>query len=278
MSPWDWRRLAEMALAEDVGPGDITTRVTIEAGHRGWMRLIARERSVICGTSCVAAVYGVLDPAVEVDLRIADGQWTEEGTVVAVVSGPTASLLTGERVCLNVMQRLSGIATATRTAVEAVSGLGVDILDTRKTTPGLRLFEKYAVRTGGGKNHRAGLYDAVLIKDNHIAAAGSLRKAVDRARAAVGHTVFVEVEADSLAQVAEAIKAGPDGILLDNMPIPVLKEAVRRIGGRVFTEASGGIGPDQVRAVAETGVNAVSLGWLTHSARAVDIGADWGTP
>jgi len=233
---------------------------------------------VVAGLPVVPAVYALVDPDVRIEHVVEDGARVERGAVLARVHGSARSLLTGERVVLNVLQWLSGIATATRAVVDAVAEWSTDILDTRKTHPGWRAFEKYAVRVGGGKNHRLGLDHAVLIKDNHIAAAGGVAEAVRRARRSVGPTVFVEVEVDDLRQLEEALKAQPDGILLDNMDPDTLREAVRRVGGRVWTEASGGIRPDTVRAVAATGVDAMSLGWLTHSARAVDIGADWQAP
>ncbi|MCL8208765.1 MAG: carboxylating nicotinate-nucleotide diphosphorylase [Actinomycetia bacterium] len=273
-----WRRLAQTALEEDVGFGDLTTDATVPPGQTGSLALVAREPLVVAGLPVVPAVYEALDPAVRVDLLVADGTRLGRGDVLARVRGPARALLTGERVTLNVLQWLSGIATATRAVVDAVAEWDVDVLDTRKTRPGWRAFEKYAVRVGGGKNHRFGLDHAVLIKDNHIAAAGGVAEAIRRARRAAGPTVFVEVEVDNLEQLEEALTAGPDGVLLDNMDPATLQEAVRRAQGRVWTEASGGIRPESVRDVARTGVNAISLGWLTHSAPAVDIGADWEAP
>lgn len=278
MTPWMWRRLAQTALEEDVGFGDLTTDATVPPGQTGSLALVAREPLVVAGLPVVPAVYEALDPAVRVDLLVADGTRLGRGDVLARVRGPARALLTGERVTLNVLQWLSGIATATRAVVDAVAEWDVDVLDTRKTRPGWRAFEKYAVRVGGGKNHRFGLDHAVLIKDNHIAAAGGVAEAIRRARRAAGPTVFVEVEVDNLEQLEEALTAGPDGVLLDNMDPATLQEAVRRAQGRVWTEASGGIRPESVRDVARTGVNAISLGWLTHSAPAVDIGADWEAP
>jgi nicotinate-nucleotide pyrophosphorylase (carboxylating) len=278
VTPWMWRRLAQTALEEDVGFGDLTTDATVPPGETGSLALVAREPLVVAGLPVVPAVYEALDPAVRVELLVVDGTRLERGDVLARIRGPARALLTGERVALNVLQWLSGIATATRAVVDAVKEWDVDVLDTRKTRPGWRAFEKYAVRLGGGKNHRFGLDHAVLIKDNHIAAAGGVAEAIRRARRVAGPTVFVEVEVDNLEQLEEALTAGPDGVLLDNMDPPTLREAVRRTQGRVWTEASGGIRPETVRDVARTGVNAISLGWLTHSAPAVDIGADWEAP
>lgn len=278
MTPWLWRQLAQTALDEDVGFGDLTTEATVPPHQEGALALVARETLVAAGLPVVPAVYALLDPGVQVEIVVEEGVRVERGAVLARLRGSARSLLTGERAVLNVLQWLSGIATATRMVVDAVSEWPVDILDTRKTHPGWRAFEKYAVRVGGGKNHRFGLDHAVLIKDNHIAAAGGVAEAIRRARRAVGPTVFVEVEVDDLGQLEEALAAEPDGILLDNMDPDTLREAVQRIGGRAWTEASGGIRPETVRAVAASGVDAISLGWLTHSARAVDIGADWEEP
>jgi nicotinate-nucleotide pyrophosphorylase (carboxylating) len=199
----------------------------------------------------------------------------EKGTAIARISGPTRAILTGERVALNLMQRMSGIATLTRALVKQLEGLNCKVLDTRKTTPGLRQLEKYAVRVGGGINHRYGLSHGVMIKDNHIAMAGGLGRAIELVRKRVGHMVQIEVEADTLEQVKEILKYDVDAILLDNMDPDTLREAVKLIGGRVFTEASGGITPETIRKVAETGVDAVSLGWITHSANALDISLDF---
>jgi nicotinate-nucleotide pyrophosphorylase (carboxylating) len=213
----------------------------------------------------------LLDPNVHFAPLVSEGADLEAGSMVAVVEGSAHAILSGERVALNLFQRMSGIATETREICKLVADLPVRIVDTRKTLPGLRMLDKYAVRVGGGSNHRHGLYDAVMIKDNHIAGAGSITRAVDKVRQYVGHMVKIEVEAETLAQVEEALAAKVDVIMLDNMTIEEMKEAVKRIGGKVLSEASGGITPDNVREVALTGVDMISLGWLTHSVKALDI-------
>lgn len=273
---WQWQRLALMGLEEDIGSGDLTTEAVLSAKDMGGMFLVAREKIVVAGMDAVQTVYRLLDSRVSMVPAIPDGSVIEAGVVVATLQGPSRSLLTGERVALNILQRLSGIATITRQVIEEVADLPVAILDTRKTTPGWRVFEKYAVRCGGGKNHRFGLYDAVLIKDNHIAAAGSVANAIRTVRSHVGPLVPIEIEIDSLSQIGDALQAKPHALLLDNMTPASLQEAVRIVDHKVWLEASGNIQPKAVRQIAQTGVDAISLGWLTHSARSVDIGADWG--
>jgi nicotinate-nucleotide pyrophosphorylase (carboxylating) len=257
--------LVESWLAEDVGPGDATTLAVVPEDARCEGRLVLKERGVVCGLAAAAAVWEALGARLEADA--AEGDEREPG-VVATVTGPARAVLTGERLALNLVGRLSGIATLTRRYVDAVAGTGVAILDTRKTTPGLRALEKHAVRCGGGVNHRLGLFDAVLIKDNHLRLAGSLADAVARARAT---GLPVEVECDTLAQVEEALAAGADRILLDNMTPEELRAAVRLVDGRAVLEASGGVTLDTVRAVAETGVDVISVGALTHSSRSLDV-------
>jgi nicotinate-nucleotide pyrophosphorylase (carboxylating) len=237
-------------------------------------RLVARRAGRIAGLEVACRAFTLLDPGVQVELRAADGDDAAAGTTLAVVSGPARSILSAERVALNLLGRLCGIATLTRDVVASVAGTGARVACTRKTTPGLRLLEKYAVRVGGGSNHRFGLDDAVLIKDNHVAVAGGVGEAVRRARAAVGHLVKIEVETTSLAQVREALDAGAEVILLDNMTPEMLREAVALVGGRAVTEASGGITPKNAAEVAGTGVDVLSLGWLTHSAPALDVALD----
>jgi len=215
-----------------------------------------------------------LDPAMTVNAKVADGSRVEPGTVVAELSGKARAMLSAERIALNFLGRMSGIATLTRTFVDAVAGTRAQIVDTRKTTPGLRAFEKYAVRAGGGMNHRVGLFDAVLIKDNHVALAGGIGLAVTAARQRVGHMVKIEVEVDTLDQLDELLEHGADAVLLDNMPPETMAEAVRRINGRMISEASGGIRLETVRAIAESGVDLISIGALTHSARVLDLGLD----
>ncbi|MBA3402710.1 MAG: carboxylating nicotinate-nucleotide diphosphorylase [Actinobacteria bacterium] len=262
-------RVVTAALVEDVGAGDVTTEATVDADALGTAELLLKESGVASGLAAVEAVFMALDPDVQFEALVEDGTFVEHTTVVAVVSGPLRAILTGERVALNFLGRLSGIATLTRRYVDAVSGTDVAILDTRKTTPGLRLLEKHAVACGGGRNHRFGLDDAVLVKDNHLVAAGSVRAAVERLRAATD--LPIEVECDTLAQVSEALEARIDAILLDNMTPNELVAAVALVRGRARLEASGGVTLDNVRAIAETGVDEISIGALTHSARSLDV-------
>ncbi len=274
--PWTAARAAvERALAEDLGWGDVTTESLIPPDLRAEGRIVAREAGVVAGLPVVELVFATLDPQVQVEPCLDEGARIEAGAVVCRLRGPARSLLTGERTALNFLQRLSGIATLTARMVAAVQGLPVRIVDTRKTTPGLRALEKYAVRVGGGHNHRQNLSDGVLIKDNHLAALAGcgqgLAEAVRLARERAPHTLRVEVECETLDQVRAALAAGADIILLDNMPLPLLREAVRLIQGRALVEASGGITLETVRAVAETGVDLISVGALTHAARALDF-------
>jgi len=262
-------RVVAAALAEDVGAGDVTTEATVDADALGTGELLVKEPGVVSGLNAVEAVFLALDPDVQFEALVEDGTFVEDMTVVAVVTGPLRAILTGERVALNFLGRLSGIATLTRSYVDAVAGTDVAILDTRKTTPGLRLLEKHAVACGGGRNHRFGLDDAVLVKDNHLAAAGSVLGAVERLRLATD--LPIEVECDTLAQVSEALAARIDAILLDNMPPNELIEAVALAQGRARLEASGGVTLANVRAIAETGVDEISIGALTHSARSLDV-------
>ena len=262
-------------LAEDLEHGDVTTDA-IFGRETGLVQAIARQPLVACGMEQVAArVFCLLSGPVEFGELAPDGARIEAGRVVFTARGPAATLLKGERVALNLVQRLCGIATLTAEFVRRVEGLDTRIVDTRKTTPGLRMLEKYAVRCGGGSNHRFSLGDGVLIKDNHIAACGSLAEAVRRVRERVAHTLRIEVECDTLDQVREALAAGADIIMLDNMDLATLRKGVELIGTAAISEASGGITLDNVRAIAETGVDIISIGALTHSAPAVDIGLDW---
>lgn len=264
-------------LREDMGrAGDITTDAIAPPGLTARVHMTLRKDGVLCGVGLAEQVFRMVDPSLSIRLRATDGDAVPGGTVAAEIEGSARGILTGERVALNLFGRLSGIATLTRRFVDAVEGTGVAITCTRKTTPGLRVLEKYAVRAGGGRNHRFGLDDAVLIKDNHIAVAGGVREAVRRARAAVGHMVRVEVEVDTLDQLAELLdEGGADVVLLDNMGPDLLRRAVEMTDGRLVTEASGGITLETVRAVAETGVDVISLGFLTHSAQSVDVGLDF---
>lgn len=261
-------------LREDIGRGDITSRSVIPASAMAKGAFISRETGMLAGIPAALAVFAELDQAVKFEPLLKDGAALEPGSVLARVSGPARSVLAGERLALNLMQRASGVATATDRAVQAAAPHGAKILDTRKTTPGLRFLEKYAVRVGGGFNHRQGLDDAVLIKDNHIAVAGGVAQAVAAAQAGAGPMVRVEVEVDTLEQLVEALDAGAEMILLDNMSPETLAEAVRITAGRALLEASGGLGPADASAVAASGVDYISMGWLTHSAPPLDLGLD----
>ena len=259
------------ALREDVGTGDVTTNCCVpeDAVSKGAFK--AKEPGVICGLGVAGRVFGLLSPHILVTLLVADGSSVEKGEIVAEISGPSRSILTGERTALNLLQHMSGIATRTSAAVKAVAGTGAKIVDTRKTTPCMRVLDKYAVRCGGGSNHRFNLSDGVLIKDNHIMAAGGIANAVAQARRSCPHTLKIEIEAESIAQVGEALAAGADIIMLDNMSIEMMAEAVKLINGRALTEASGNMGERDLKAVAGTGVDFISIGALTHSVAALDI-------
>lgn len=264
------------ALAEDLGAaGDITTAATVPADAEARAVIAARKPGVIAGVEIARAVFAAVDPAVRVAVRVPDGAAVAPGGVVIELAGPARGILTAERVALNFLGRLSGIATATAEIARAIAHTRARVCCTRKTTPGLRALEKYAVRCGGGLNHRFGLYDAVLIKDNHIAAAGGVAAAVRAARAAAGHMVKIEVEVDTLAQLDEALAAGAHVVLLDNMTPAQLRQAVARVAGRAVTEASGSITAATAAAVAESGVDLISVGWITHSAPCLDLGLDF---
>jgi nicotinate-nucleotide pyrophosphorylase (carboxylating) len=267
------------ALAEDLGlAGDITTIATVPAAATASGVIATRQSGVIAGLDVARAAFLALDKAAVFDPRVADGDVVPAKTVIAHVKGNARALLTAERVALNFLGRMSGIATLTRRYVDAVKGTKAAIADTRKTTPGLRAFEKYAVRCGGGQNHRTGLFDAILIKDNHIIAAGGIGEAIARARGYAGHMVKIEVEVDSLEQLESVLKHRVDAVLLDNMTTDQLKAAVKLVKGRVTTEASGGVNLDTVRAIADTGVDLISSGALTHSAPVLDLGLDFELP
>lgn len=268
--------IVRAALLEDLGrAGDITTDAVVPAGHVSRLVLAARQDGVVAGLDCARLAFRLLNPDVRFTPAVADGSRVTPGTVLAEVEGPSRALLTGERTGLNLACRLSGIATATASLADAVAGHKAQIVCTRKTTPGLRALEKYAVRAGGGANHRFGLDDAVLVKDNHVAIAGSVAEAVKRVRARAGHMVKVEVEVDTLAQLEELLTLGTDAVLLDNMTPATLAEAVRMVGGRMLTEASGRVNRETAPAIAASGVDLISVGWLTHSAPILDIGLDW---
>lgn len=267
--------LIRTALNEDIGTGDITTLSVIPQNTRAYGRYIAKEDGVLCGMDVAERVFRILDKDGQAGITFIrhfhDGQSFKRGDVLAEVKGDAITLLSGERVGLNLMQHLSGIATVTRRAVDAVAGTHAKIVDTRKTTPGMRVLEKYAVRVGGGTNHRFNLADGVLIKDNHIVAAGGITAAVAAAKRRAPHTLKIEVEVECEAQLREALDAGADIIMLDNMDEPTMKNAVRIVAGRALTEASGNMGERDLHAVAQTGVDLISIGALTHSARAMDI-------
>ena len=264
-------QLIDLALAEDIGPGDVTTRTTIAPEVMAEAHIRAKEDLIVAGLPVARAVFAYLDGAVAFAPGVQDGEPATVGTVLASVAGPAALLLLGERVALNFLMRLSGIATWTRRFVTAVQPHPARIVDTRKTMPGWRVLEKYAVRLGGGANHRFGLFDGILIKDNHIAAAGGITPAIQRARDGTPHTLKIEVEVQDLTGLQEAIAAGADIVLLDNMDEATLAQAVHLAGGRVRLEASGGMSLERVGRVAATGVDFISVGALTHSAPAVDI-------
>lgn len=259
------------ALREDIGTGDITTMSTVEPERRIMGRFVAKEEGILCGTQIAARVFALLDPEVQTRFTVREGERVEKGQVIGTVEGNARSILSGERVALNFLQHLSGIATKTRSLVEQVKGTKAKIADTRKTTPGLRTLEKYAVRIGGGRNHRFHLADGLMIKDNHIKASGGITQAVEAARAAAPHTLKIEVEVESFSQLREALAAGADIIMLDNMSLEDMKEAVEIVGGRATTEASGNMGDKDLAQVAATGVDVISVGALTHSVKAMDI-------
>jgi nicotinate-nucleotide pyrophosphorylase (carboxylating) len=273
--PLQYDALLRRALEEDLGlAGDLTTNATVPEGERLAGRIVARRAGCIAGLEVAAHTFALLDPAVTFQPRVADGALVDAGTTLADLAGPARAILTGERVALNLLGHLSGVATVTRCIGDAIAGTRARIVCTRKTTPGLRALEKYAVRAGGGSNHRFGLDDAVLIKDNHLAIAGGIEEAVRRARAAVGHLVKVEVEVDDLDQLTRALACPIDAVLLDNFPPAELRRAVELVATRVITEASGGITPDTARAIADTGVDLLSVGWITHSAPSLDVALD----
>jgi len=271
------QRLLDLALEEDVGRGDVTSAAVIDETQEAEADIIARERAVVCGLGIVEAVFTRFDWRTRLRLKVADGDLLAPGAVVASVRGPAAALLAGERTALNFLQRLSGIATLTQAFVAATEGAKLRVTDTRKTTPGMRALEKYAVRVGGGVNHRSDLASGILIKDNHIALVGSVREAARRARANAPHGLRVAVEVDDLVQLDEALEAGAEVIMLDNFQPRDITEAVRRIrerSPRTVIEASGGVTLDRMREISKTGVDVISIGALTHSARAIDFSCE----
>lgn len=259
------------ALKEDMALGDITTDNLIDPESKSTAYLVAKEPGIIAGIQVAERVFTLLDDKVGFLARVEDGQHVEKGEIIAQISGHTSVLLKGERTALNFLQRMSGIATLTNAFCKKVEGTKAVIVDTRKTTPGLRILEKYAVRAGGGRNHRFSLSDGVLIKDNHINACGGIRQAVEKARASVPHTVRIEVEVETLEQVQEALDCGADIIMLDNMDIDTMAKAVKMINGRAIVEASGSVSLETARSIAEAGVDVISVGRITHSAPALDI-------
>ncbi|MGE5260721.1 MAG: carboxylating nicotinate-nucleotide diphosphorylase [Actinomycetota bacterium] len=264
------------ALEEDLGQaGDITTDAIIPADARGKAAIVAREEGIVAGLDLAEAAFRILDPEVKFTRIVADGHRVAAGGVIARVEGLTRALLTGERTALNFLNRLSGIATLTAKFVAAIEGTKARIACTRKTTPNLRALEKYAVRAGGGANHRFGLYDAVLIKDNHIAAAGDVGNALKMIRSRVGHLVKIEIEVETLAQLEEALSYPIDAVLLDNMDVETMKKAVDLVKGRVITEASGGVSLETVGEIARTGVDVISVGALTHAPRSLNSSLEW---
>jgi nicotinate-nucleotide pyrophosphorylase (carboxylating) len=276
LAPHQIDEAVRRALAEDLGDaGDITTAATIPAAAQARAVIAARRPGVIAGIELARQAFAVLDPTVKVTAKVHDGAKVNPGAVVLEIVGSARPILSAERVALNFLGHLSGVATATAEIAEAIAHTKARVCCTRKTTPGLRAFEKYAVRCGGGINHRFGLYDAVLIKDNHIAAAGGVAQAVRAAKTTVGHMVKVEAEVDALSQIEEAITAGADVLLLDNMTSAQLTEAVKLVNGRAITEASGSITRATAAAIAESGVDLISVGWITHSAPCLDLGLDF---
>lgn len=263
--------IIRLALSEDIGGGDVTSLSTVPEANTSRGKLIAKEPLTVCGLPAFERVFELIDPRVVVTPLVSDGDQVKKGDVIATIEGPARGILTGERTALNLLQRLSGVATKTSEVVSQVAGTKALIVDTRKTTPGMRGLEKYAVRMGGGANHRTGLYDGVLIKDNHIRAAGGITQAIENARRAAHHLLKIEVEVENFEQLEEALKANADTIMLDNMSLSDTAEAVRRVNGRALTEASGNMGERDLREVANTGVDIISIGALTHSARAMDI-------
>jgi len=276
MDPSQYLPIIRRALEEDLAvAGDLSAEAAVPAEAVAAANIVARKPGRIAGLEVAAAVFSEVDAATSVELVAADGDSVKADSTLGGIQGNARAVLTAERTALNLLGLMSGVATATARLVDLVAGTGVRIADTRKTTPGLRVLEKYAVRMGGGINHRFGLYDAVMIKDNHLIAAGGVRPAVEAARSRVGHVVKIEVEVTNFDQLRELLEVGADIVLLDNMDIPELQKAVEMVGERMVTEASGGITAETIRAVAETGVDVISVGWITHSAPSLDVALDF---
>lgn len=271
MEQWIIKDVLERAFREDMPMGDITTDYTVPENSTSRAYLMAKQVGVIAGLEICMEAFKMLDPDVKLEPLVKDGDFVEKGEKILIVEGKSRALLKAERTALNILQRLSGIASETRKYVEKIIGFNTKVVDTRKTTPGLRMLEKYAVRVGGGTNHRFSLSDGVLIKDNHIKAAGGIKQAVESVRMAVPHTVKIEVETETLEQVKEALDSGADIIMLDNMPPDLMAQAVKLIGGKAITEASGNVTLDNIQKVAATGVDIISVGAITHSVKAMDI-------
>ncbi|MGI5901392.1 MAG: carboxylating nicotinate-nucleotide diphosphorylase [Desulfitobacteriia bacterium] len=267
---WQYNDIIETALREDIGPGDLST-LLIPDSYLGEAVIYAKEKGVICGLFIFEMVFKKVDARIQMSTEFKDGDFVSPGMLIATLKGPLAGILQAERTALNFLQHLSGISTLTRNLVDQVADLGVKIVDTRKTLPGLRALQKYAVKVGGGQNHRFGLYDAVILKDNHLAIAGGIKEAVSQVRARIGHMVKIEVECETLEQVQEALQGDVDVIMLDNMSPSEMRTAVKLINQRAIVEASGGISEENIREIALTGVDVISVGKLTHSVRAVDF-------
>jgi nicotinate-nucleotide pyrophosphorylase (carboxylating) len=268
--------LVRAALLEDLGrAGDLTTNAIVPPDLQATTSLVVRQPGIVAGLDAVSLAFRLIDPAIVMHLKKSDGSKLVPGDVIATVSGPARGILTAERTALNILCHLSGIATATGSIVTAIKGHKAQIVCTRKTLPGMRILQKYAVRVGGGGNHRFGLDDAILVKDNHVALAGGVRSAVERARLGAGHMVKIELEVDTLEQLEEALALGVDAVLLDNMTLEQLRRAVTMVAGRATTEASGRITPTTAPEIAATGVDLISIGWITHSAPILDIGLDY---
>lgn len=272
---FQYQGLIEQALQEDLGSGDLSAAIFSKTA-KTHAKIYAKQEGIVCGLEVARRVFETVNPQLEISILVNDGEEVERGTVVMEISGPISSILSGERTALNFLQHLSGVATATYQAVKECEGLSTRITDTRKTLPGLRMLQKYAVRMGGGQNHRYGLYDAVMLKDNHISAAGGIKAAVAAARSKIGHMVKIEVECETLQQVEEAVAAGAEVIMLDNMDLEGMRKAVQIIDRKAIVEASGGIKKGAIRAVAETGVDVISMGAITHSVKAMDYSLDIG--
>ncbi|ADY54594.1 nicotinate-nucleotide pyrophosphorylase (carboxylating) [Syntrophobotulus glycolicus DSM 8271] len=265
-----YEEIIDRALKEDIGTGDLSSQI-IPEDYLGMARIYAKEHGVVCGLQIAEAVFKRVDPDITIEFKIKDGDLFKAGDLIMSIQGPLGSILQAERTALNFLQHLSGISSYTRLLVDKVSDLGVKVVDTRKTIPGMRVLQKYAIRVGGGQNHRLGLYDAVMLKDNHHAAVGGLEEAISRVKAKIGHMVKIEVECETLEQVEQSVNSGVDVIMLDNMNIEEMKTAVRSIAGRAITEASGGITEENIREIAETGVDVVSVGKLTNYVKALDF-------